>query len=48
MKKQKMLSNSEIASFCKQTAWIIKAGITQAEGMTRSARKEGICCSRSV
>ena len=33
MKKQKMLSNSEIASFCKQTAWILKAGITPAEGM---------------
>ena len=33
MKKQRMLSNSEIASFCKQTGWIFKAGITPAEGM---------------
>lgn len=33
MKKQKMLNNSEIASFCKQTALILKAGITPAEGM---------------
>ena len=33
MKKQKMLNNSEISSFCKQTAWILKAGITPAEGM---------------
>lgn len=33
MKKLKLLSNSEIASFCRQTAMIIKAGITPAEGM---------------
>lgn len=33
MKKNKLLSNSEIASFCRQTAMIIKAGITPAEGM---------------
>lgn len=52
MKKQKMLSNSEIASFCKQTAWILKAGITPAEGMeiliNDTISKEGkSCCSRS-
>lgn len=33
MEKQKLLSNVEIASFCRQTALIIKAGITPAEGM---------------
>ena len=33
MKKSKLLSNAEIASFCRQTAMIIKAGITPAEGM---------------
>lgn len=33
MKNHKILSNAEIASFCKQTAMIIKAGITPAEGM---------------
>lgn len=33
MKKIKLLSNAEIASFCRQTAMIIKAGITPAEGM---------------
>lgn len=33
MEKQKTLSNMEIASFCRQTALIIKAGITPAEGM---------------
>lgn len=33
MSKTKPLSNTEIASFCRQTALIIKAGITPAEGM---------------
>ena len=33
MKKQKLLSNAEIALFCRQTALIIQAGITPAEGM---------------
>ena len=33
MKKPNLLSNAEIASFCRQTALIIKAGITPAEGM---------------
>ncbi len=33
MKKTKLLSNTEIASFCRQTAMIIRAGITPAEGM---------------
>ena len=33
MKKNRLLSHSEIASFCRQTAMIIKAGITPAEGM---------------
>ena len=33
MKKQKLLTNSEIAAFCRQTALIIQAGITPAEGM---------------
>ncbi len=33
MKNQKALSNAEVASFCRQTAMIIKAGITPAEGM---------------
>ncbi len=33
MKKTRLLSNAEIASFCRQTALIIKAGITPAEGM---------------
>lgn len=33
MKKQRLLSNAEIASFCRQTAMIIQAGITPAEGM---------------
>lgn len=33
MKKNKLLTNSEIASFCRQTAMIFKAGITPAEGM---------------
>lgn len=33
MKNQKILSNSEIASFCSQTAMILNAGITPAEGM---------------
>jgi len=33
MKKQRTLSNAEVASFCRQTAMIIKAGITPAEGM---------------
>lgn len=31
--KSKMLSNAEIASFCRQTSLIIQAGITPAEGM---------------
>lgn len=33
MKKNRLLSNAEIASFCRQTALIIKAGITPTEGM---------------
>lgn len=33
MKKQKLLSNAEIASFCRQAAMIMQAGITPAEGM---------------
>lgn len=33
MKNQKLLTNSEIASFCSQTAMILNAGITPAEGM---------------
>lgn len=33
MKKNRLLSDAEIASFCRQTAMIIKAGITPAEGM---------------
>ncbi len=33
MKKTRLLSNVEIVSFCRQTAMIIKAGITPAEGM---------------
>lgn len=33
MNNHKMLTNAEIASFCKQTAMIIQAGITPAEGM---------------
>ena len=33
MEKQKLLTNAEIAAFCRQTALIIKAGITPAEGM---------------
>jgi len=33
MKKQKLLSNAELAAFLNQTAMIIKAGITPAEGM---------------
>ena len=33
MGKIKRLSKAEIASFCRQTALIIKAGITPAEGM---------------
>lgn len=33
MNKQKVLSHAEVASFCRQTAMIIKAGITPAEGM---------------
>ena len=33
MKQPKILSNTEIAAFCRQTALIIKAGITPAEGM---------------
>ena len=33
MKKQRTLSNAEVASFCRQTAMIISAGITPAEGM---------------
>lgn len=45
MKKQKALSNAEISSFCRQTAMIIKAGITPAEGMNilknDTADKEG-------
>ncbi len=31
--KRKRLSNEEIASFCRQTAMIVEAGITPAEGM---------------
>lgn len=34
MKKQQLLSNSEIAAFCRQSAMIIHAGITPAEGMS--------------
>lgn len=45
MKKNKLLSNAEIASFCRQSALIIKAGITPAEGMDilkhDTANKEG-------
>ena len=45
MKKTRLLSNTEIASFCRQTAMIIKAGITPAEGMNilknDTADKEG-------
>lgn len=33
MKKNRLLSNTEIASFCRQTALIMKAGIPPAEGM---------------
>lgn len=33
MKKRKSLTSAEIASFCRQTALIIQAGITPAEGM---------------
>lgn len=33
MKKSRLLSNAEIASFCRQAALITKAGITPAEGM---------------
>jgi len=33
MKNQKLLTNSEIASFCGQTAMILRAGITPFEGM---------------
>lgn len=33
MKKNRLLSNAEISSFCRQTALIMKAGITPAEGM---------------
>ena len=33
MKSVKMLTNHEIASFCEQTALILNAGITPAEGM---------------
>lgn len=33
MKNQNLLSNSEIATFCNQTAMILNAGITPAEGM---------------
>ncbi len=33
MKMKKMLSSTEIASFCEQTALILNAGITPAEGM---------------
>ena len=34
MKTKKMLTNTEIASFCEQTALILNAGITPAEGMS--------------
>ncbi|MCR4990440.1 MAG: type II secretion system F family protein [Lachnospiraceae bacterium] len=34
MSKRKNLSKAEIASFCRQTALIIQAGITPAEGMS--------------
>ena len=33
MKRSKLLSNAEISSFCRQSALIIQAGITPAEGM---------------
>ena len=33
MKKTTLLSNAEIAAFCRQTSMIIHAGITPAEGM---------------
>ena len=33
MKNKKILTSSEIAVFCDQTAMILKAGITPAEGM---------------
>lgn len=33
MKTSKLLSNTEIASFCEQIALLLKAGITPAEGM---------------
>lgn len=33
MKNQKLLTNSEIAVFCGQTAMILRAGITPTEGM---------------
>ena len=33
MKEQRQLSNIEIASFCRQTAMIVRAGITLTEGM---------------
>lgn len=33
MKKQKLLSNAEIASFCSQTAMLLSAGITPSESM---------------
>ena len=32
-KKQKRLSDSEIAGFCEQLAYIIKAGISLQEGL---------------
>ena len=33
MKNTKMLSNTEISSFCEQIALILNAGITPVEGM---------------
>lgn len=33
MKNRGQLTNSEIATFCSQTAMILKAGITPVEGM---------------
>lgn len=52
MKKSKQLSNAEIASFCRQTALIIQAGITPAEGMNilvhDTISKEGKALLQSI
>ena len=48
MKKKKLLSNGEIASFCTQSALLFQAGITPAESMDILLKDSGSDAGREV